>query len=734
MAPGTNKGKTFKELIKEPRFTIALLVFFLPFLIWAANSLTELRKKAVDGDVCVPVNKVITVTPPGGEGTCHEIQKAIDAIPDGNGTSTNQGFTIRLTPGTYTVEETNDSYSITVRNKDNLAISGYPGPARNVKIRFPNNRGGLQFLDSSGVLEWVEVSGSTTNGIIRVEDSTRVSLNYLYVDDDGANSVQLYNTDEVGISNSDIQSFSVAIWSSDVQNLLIGNNTIQNAKIGVYATGSSGRIFANLFTNLTERAVSVYSTPTLTIESNTITSNYYSDQDRPAALHIDGNGPMDVSINKNIVAFNSGAGIETRADGSVTFTYNDVYDNDQGNFRGVFSPVGSDGNISADPLFGTQNCLRSGSPAIYGSIANHEYMGHRGPCTNVTPTATSTPTSTNTPSPTPSPTPLPDDLFFHPDPSSSLANIFLLASGNSTPSELNTLIPGMPYQVTVNPVVQNLVKTSVIDSRPVTVTLQVNGVALAETSMYYSLVSNHQNGASPNPVTATFVAAQTNLFEVVIDKTNTLAETNENNNILSKSVPGATPTLTPTVTLSPTLTQTPTPTLSGEKLTSVSFFTAIAGITKNRGSIPVEIKIGRMGSSAILYSTTVSMNYQRDDIYQGTLTGTSNKPLPEALSGNAYWIMLKGPHSVRRAYINLVISNSALVNLSGKRLEAGDLPTQDGYVNHKDINTMLGIIASPTQSNADLDTADVNHDGRVNAIDFGLLLKGLSLGTDEVAP
>ncbi len=738
MGPGIPDGKTFRELIKEPRFTIALLVFFLPFLIWAASSLTELRKKAAEGDVCVPVNKVITVTPPGGAGTCHDIQTAINAVPDGNGTAANQGFTISLSPGTYTIPETNQSFSLIVRNKDNVAISGYPGPARNVKLRFPNNRGGLQFLESSGVLEWVELSGSTANGILRVENSRRVSLSYLYVDDDGANSIQLNNTDEVGISTSDIQSYSVAVWASDVRNLLVGNNTIQNAKIGVAAYATSGRIFANLFTNLTERAVSVSDTPSIAIESNTMTSNFYSDQNRPAAIDIDGTNQMTVAINKNIVAFNTGAGVESRADNAeITFTRNDVFDNDQGNFRGIPSPVGSNGNISADPLFGSQSCLRSGSPATYGSAANQEYMGHRGPCANVSPTPTSTTTPTPTDSPTPTPTPRPDDLFFHPNSSSALSNTFLIASGNGTPSELSTLVPGQPYQLTFNPVIQNIVKTTTIDSRPVIVTLQVNGVPLDEVSMFYSLVSNHADGAAPGALTATFVAQQTNVFEAIIDKANTLSETNESNNKITKTTPGITPTLTPsispTVTLTPTTTLTPTPTLSGQRLSSFSLFTSVSGVTRNRGSIPMEVTIGKMGSSAVLYSTSVSTAYQRDDIHQGTLIGTSDKPLPEALSGNTYWIMLKAPHSVRRAYTNLGITNNALLNLSGKSLEAGDLPLQDGYVNHKDINTMLGIIASPTQSRNDLDTADVNRDGRVNAIDFGLLLKGLAIGTDEVA-
>jgi hypothetical protein len=239
--------------------------------------------------------------------------------------------------------------------------------------------------------------------------------------------------------------------------------------------------------------------------------------------------------------------------------------------------------------------------------------------------------------------------------------------------------------------------------------------------MYYSLVANHQGGADPGQLTGTFVAAQTNRLELTIDQANTILETNEANNSLTKTIAGVTPTPSPASG-------------AGQSIRSFAFFVSIAGITRNRGMMPMQVEIGRMGSSAVLYTATAQTTYQRDNIYQGVIVGAADTPLPEAAAGNVFWVTVKGPYHLRRAFTNLAIANDTLINLSGRRLEAGDLPTQDGYVNHKDINAMLEIIASPIQSRSDLDTADVNRDGRVNAIDFGLLLRGFAQTRDEVAP
>lgn len=601
---GHKEGVSKQKLVIEAQISFILLLVFLPLLIWATGRITEIRKKAVDTSICVPVNKIITVTPPGGAGSCHDLQKAIDAVPNelpSAGETVNSGFVIRLAPGVYTIAETDDAFSINIDTKNRLFIvSEAEADPQQTTISFAGNRGGIRITDSQVSLNGLMIDGSTSNGILRIEDSPSVHLTNVHVHDQAAHTIQAVNLDAFRISLSDVQSGAVGIYLDSVDNFLIESSAIHNSDIGIAANDSGGQIKFNLFTDNRENAVRLTNSRAVTVQNNTITSNEDGDSVNPGTVDIahPRGQATNIFFQRNVVAFNAGIGIAVHDDtvpasmsGTYTFDRNDIVGNTLGNTQGVTNPIGINGNISADPQFGEEYCLQPGSPALLGSV---DYMGHRGVCI----------VATSTPTPTPTVTP------------------------------------------TVTP----------------------------------------------------------------------------------------TSTLTPTVTNTPTITSTPTPTSGGQRLSSFSFFVSIAGITKNRGTIPMQLAIGRMGSSTALYTGTVSTNYQRNDIYQGTVTGTSSNPLPEDVADNVYWVTVKGPHHLRRAFANIALTDAALVNLSNRRLEAGDVPTQDGYVNYKDINTMLGIIAKPIQSRSDLDTADVNRDGRVNAVDFGLLLKGFTQASDEVAP
>ncbi len=74
---------------------------------------------------------------------------------------------------------------------------------------------------------------------------------------------------------------------------------------------------------------------------------------------------------------------------TVTISYTDFYDNDAGNTHNIDDPVGSDGNISADPeyvdpdngdfsLEASSACIDAGSPSIHDSDGTRSDMGAYG--------------------------------------------------------------------------------------------------------------------------------------------------------------------------------------------------------------------------------------------------------------------------------------------------------------------------------------------------------------------
>ncbi|MBU1676275.1 S8 family serine peptidase [bacterium] len=83
---------------------------------------------------------------------------------------------------------------------------------------------------------------------------------------------------------------------------------------------------------------------------NTLTGNTFVDNDAASA----GGGIYILSstatLANNIVAFNTGTGVEASAS-ALNLTCNDVYGNTAAEYAGVTDPTGSDGNVSVDPAF-----------------------------------------------------------------------------------------------------------------------------------------------------------------------------------------------------------------------------------------------------------------------------------------------------------------------------------------------------------------------------------------------
>lgn len=361
---------------------------------------------SASGNVCIAINKIINVTPPGGSGACHDLQMAIDAVPSQNPQTSgpNSGYTVKLAPGTYYIPQTPNTFDIMVKNKDRIHIEGGPS-SKSVHLVFTDNHGGIYIDNSSGSLTWMEISGLATNGLVSVHNSRNFGLGYLHLYDSGAHTLDMYDSDSVSLYNSEVSAAAGGVEVGNVQNLLISNNVIHDADNGISVGTSSGKIFANLISANRENGIRLNGKNQLTISSNTIVDNNrrLTNPLYTAAVFIGYSVPDAVSkvtLEKNIVAYNSGVGVGVRNEDTtqvnLALFYNDIYGNAQ-NFLNVTDPTGINGNISANPMFGSAGnetsfyCLLPNSPAIYGNPAAYEYMGHRGPCGSEVPPASPLP-------------------------------------------------------------------------------------------------------------------------------------------------------------------------------------------------------------------------------------------------------------------------------------------------------------------------------------------------------
>jgi parallel beta-helix repeat protein len=124
----------------------------------------------------------------------------------------------------------------------------------------------------------------------------------------------------------------------------IGGNTISNNQMnGIYCVGSDSPTIVNNEI-LGNGDVGIHcNNASPRIRSNTIVGNQW------AGISLE-YGPYPSSIVNTIVAFNS-RGILTLGTVTLSLRHNCVYGNIYGNYNGVPVPTGTNGNISANPLF-----------------------------------------------------------------------------------------------------------------------------------------------------------------------------------------------------------------------------------------------------------------------------------------------------------------------------------------------------------------------------------------------
>lgn len=370
------KNKSLSNVI------VVFLILALPVFVWALVNLNfNYKKKAASGEpsVCIPdSNKTIVVTDVWGNdgGTCHDIQTAINAV---NG----DGYTITINRGDYNITDT-----IYITDKTNLKIEGnVEGNLDEVWLSFNTTNGGgygIKVTNSSGSIERLHAEGITPNGLLSIQNSTIFNINRTYLFGTSSHTFDVQNSSDVSIANSEVKSSAGAIEIENSQNINILDNRINNSATGISAHNSSSvSIINNLITANNSGAIRLWNVgPYTEIWHNTIAYNVGSSP----TIDISGVNPAPNEFSQNIVAFNTGAGLVREANSTNfdTISFNDVFSNYAGyNYAGMSDPTGVNGNISADPRLSTDTgyyCLLAGSPAVYGAVNNHEYMGHAGPC------------------------------------------------------------------------------------------------------------------------------------------------------------------------------------------------------------------------------------------------------------------------------------------------------------------------------------------------------------------
>lgn len=157
----------------------------------------------------------------------------------------------------------------------------------------------------------------------------------------------------------------------------------------------------------------------------------------------------------------------------------------------------------------------------------------------------------------------------------------------------------------------------------------------------------------------------------------------------------------------------------------ITIQTKLKGITTDVGPITASLRIGKLTNQYQTQTMPVTLTHTNGGIYQTTFIPTT------PLSGTDNWISIKAGKHLARTLTNQTLTIGTTIDFTSKTLEPGDLPDQDGVVDDNDLNATLFIFTMPTQTQNDLNKADVNYDGVVNAIDFGLILSTLSTKTDE---
>ncbi len=146
------------------------------------------------------------------------------------------------------------------------------------------------------------------------------------------------------------------------------NSVLQkSASDGVVATNSATvTLNSNLIVNNGDAGLEAASTSQVLAVNNTIDGNSRGVVSTGAGTNVE--------LVNNLVSFQTAVGVASESGGTVSLSFNDVFNPGSLNFSGLDDPTGSNGNVSADPVYvdsASDNYgLDEGSPAIDAADGN----------------------------------------------------------------------------------------------------------------------------------------------------------------------------------------------------------------------------------------------------------------------------------------------------------------------------------------------------------------------------
>lgn len=284
------------------------------------------------------------------------------------------GITLTIDPGT--IVEFSAGAGIELLIDGTLIANGILGN----EITFTSNSG----TPLKGDWTWIRFS-STGGGSI------------MYSRIEYANTGVMSSNTSLTLSNNTFESNNYGI-NSYGSSSLIENNVFSNNDFGISCNDSSAVIKMNYFYNNTNDGINISGTSSgLSVLNNVVYSNgghgieveYSSSPDIiNNTLHGNGknglyikNGSSPV-VKNNIITGNAGYGIATFALSFPSVSYNDVWNNSDGDYydhdtEGPFTPLPGTGELSVDPLY--ENVLAddyhpaAGSPVIDAGDPTSDY-------------------------------------------------------------------------------------------------------------------------------------------------------------------------------------------------------------------------------------------------------------------------------------------------------------------------------------------------------------------------
>jgi hypothetical protein len=384
-------ANAFHNLNANQKSSLALIAIIgllvLPVTIWSVQKENRSRSKAsltpvsvpitspitIPSDPCAPNSNRVTYLYPVDQPGCHDLQYAIDLVPDYT-----YGHQIIMAPGYYSPAPSNNLFALEIRNKINLFIGGHYNFARHaVKLDFNGNRGGLAIHNSSVTLGNMNLYGNVVNGLLYATDNDYLTLQEVIIKSDNANAVVVSNANNLRVERVKFTASSVCLYPQNISRMSISYSHFYRCGKGISAINSSGYIFYNLFEHSSETDISLYSTPSVAIKANTFydTSSYTY----KFALIYDTNQStvdiLDIERN-NIVSGANGIKFSPVTVPDYIFTHNNVFVA-QTAYVGLPNHTGIKTNTSVDPLFGDHDyCL-----PIYSSLNYPDGpLGHYGAC------------------------------------------------------------------------------------------------------------------------------------------------------------------------------------------------------------------------------------------------------------------------------------------------------------------------------------------------------------------